>query len=267
MGVSVQNSIPQLKNGIKIHKTAVKGSMNYYHVKAVDRADILVTLNVEGMGDSDLYANPGKFNFPTSSKYYRKSNGMSDDEITFTQEDHDKNFPDKKSEVWYTIGVYTFSACDFDLLSLQNKFKIVKAYSSQLYTLTTSKTDPVVFEFPSSSYTLEKLIFQFWSDTSNLEVFVSKYSKDDDYNASNDEIDNPLLRNIPSFSNNLYSFKSSVLGKVTRSSIPVDNKGRRVSYLVALYPIGEEKAKISFFRYDNETEMKLGNHSTVKEKL
>lgn len=267
MGVSIQNSIPLLKDGVKIHKRAIKGSMSFYHLKVTSRNDVLVTLNVEGMGDSDLFVNPGKFNFPSSSTYFKRSNGLSDDELTLTEADHDKNFPDKSKEVWYTIGVYTFNTCDFDLLTLQNKYKIVKSYSGQIYTLPTTHLDPVIFEFHAGSYSLEQFDIMYWSDSSNVEVFVTKYSKDDDLNVAKDEIDNPMLRNIPSFQNKLYAFNSSVVGKVTRSQIPVDNSCKRCYYLVGIYPVGSQKAKVSFFRYEDESVMKLSNHSTVKEIL
>ncbi len=146
IGVLVQNSIPTLTEGVKIHKRSMKGSMSYYHVQVIERQDILITLNIQGsIGDSDLFVNPGKFNFPKLNNSFKNSNSMSDDEVTLTKEDHDLNFPDKTKEVWYTIGVFTFDNCEFDLLTLSSKFKVVKPYSGQLFSLNTSNKSPLVF--------------------------------------------------------------------------------------------------------------------------
>jgi hypothetical protein len=154
MGVSIQNSIPVLQDGVKVHKRALKGSISFYHLKVQNYNDILLTLNVEGLGDSDIYVNPGKYNFPSSDNYFKRSNGLSDDELTLTKQDHIKNFGEQKNGVdqWYTVGIYTFNTCDFDLLVLQNKYKVIKSYPGKLYTLTASRQDPVIFEFKTSSY-------------------------------------------------------------------------------------------------------------------
>lgn len=268
MGVSIQNSISELKNGINIHKRAHKGSMNFYHLRVVNYYNMLVTLNVEGMGDSDLYVNPGKFSFPTSSDYYKKSIGMYDDELTLTKEDHEKNFGKiVKKEVWYTVGIYTFSTCDYDLLALQNKYKVVKAYGGKLYSLTTKLNEPVVFKFYAGSFAVDQHEFMLWSDSSNLEVFISKYSMDDDLNPDTDEIDNPLIRNIPTYKNHLYTFRTSLLGRALRKQVPVDNNCKHCYYLLSIYPYQSTHSKVNFFRWSNGSIMKLKNYSTIKEIL
>jgi hypothetical protein len=100
----------------------------------------------------------------------------------------------------------------------------------------------------------------YWSDSSNIEVFVTKYSKNNDYNAKTDEFESPLLKAIPTFSNALFKFTNSLVGRVTRNSLPVNNECKKCNYLVAIYPLGSDKAKVNFFRFDNENEMKLKNH-------
>jgi len=120
--------------------------MNYFHVHVVNREEILLTLNVQTSGDSDIFVNPGKYNFPSTHEFYRKSNSASDDELTLTKEDHDKNFPETSQEIWYTIGIYTFTACEFELLSLLNKFKIIHTETNKIYSLVTKSDAPVVFE-------------------------------------------------------------------------------------------------------------------------
>lgn len=235
MGVMAQNSIVELKSGVKVRKLGIKGQMNYYHVHVPNREEILLTLNVQTSGDSDIFVNPGKFNFPSTQEFYRRSNSAADDELTLTKEDHDKNYPNPATDVWYTVGIYTFTACEFELLSLFNKFKVIHTETNKLYSFVTKSDNPVIFEMVPGvdQFQIDVL---FWSDTSLLNLYVTRYNKDDDFNQELGKIDNPLLRNIPKHDKKYFEVKSQIIGTSVRASIPLDFLCQKCYYLVGVYP-------------------------------
>lgn len=55
VGVTATSSVAELTTGVTKHEVGEKGSWTYYTYIANTNEDILVTLNVDGAGDSDLY--------------------------------------------------------------------------------------------------------------------------------------------------------------------------------------------------------------------
>lgn len=272
VGITATSSVAELTTGVAKHEIGEKGSWTYYTYIANSDDEILVTLNVDGAGDSDLYINPGYHNYPTLEKYFRKSNEYADDEITLTKKDHQEalklveKLNDQKmytsSIIPYTIGVYTFQKNTYDLLVLANSARVIKAYSGKKFKLSTSKESPLIFQIPNLTY-LDNIKLVYWSDNSLIDAYVSVYSKKDDLDSQN-KLQNPLLANIPTPTNYTIKDSSISMGFAKRIDIPTKvNNCDQCMFLVALYPRGASSAKVNFLPYYENSPIQLTGEETI----
>ena len=117
---------------------------------------------------------------------------------------------------------------------------------------------------------LDQTFFEvlFWSDTSLINLYVSRYQKDDDFNSELGKIDNPLLRNIPRHDRKILEVKSQIIGTSVRATIPLDPQCPKCNYLVGVYPQSEAKAKFSLMKIQPDLGwLTIRNNDTLKIKM
>lgn len=271
LGIKVSSEVEYLLPHELIHKKGVKGNFKYFLVEADTNDTLLISLNVDGEGDADLYINPGKYNYTSQDNYFKKSAGLSDDEITLTVEDHKEVFSINKVlplRGYYTIGVYVYRDCEYDIIAVRGK-KIIRANYGDKFTLQTSREEPLIFEISNPSYR-KTIDYIFWSDETLITAFVNTYS------LVNDTIDektgnyrNGLLESIPTIEKNIMSFSTEAIGEPKRVEMKTLANCDSCSFLVALYPkdLSIDKSLVHFMMFSEYSTIRLKSGEIVKHVL
>lgn len=282
LGIKISSEIEYLLPHELRHKKGFKGTFTYFMVEADLNDSLLISCNVDGEGDADLYINPGKYNYTAMDNYYKKSTGLSDDEITLTVEDHRVSFApqsddDSEDEVeegkqvalpktgYYTIGVYVYRDCEYDVIALKG-MRVIKTYSGDKFTQRTTLDNPLIFEIENSFYQTN-VDFIYWSDETLVSVFISKYSmKNDTYDEKTGKYTNELFQKLPSFLSYELTDSSKVVGKARRFSIPSKSVCEDCNYLVSIYPkdLNTNSSLIHFVRFANYSTVSLKSGEVMK---
>lgn len=241
--------ITELKTSRSFFANSEKNHFHYYILETNINDDLLLTLNVEGEGDADLFVRKGKYQFPQLSNSDFTSQQISDDELTLTSEDHKTQTADSDGNVWYTIGVYSYQNLSYTLLALRNIAKIITAHRNTIYSLTTSNEKPVIFEV-GATYDKSEMEVLFWSDESQVTIYQNSYNKDDDTaidSVTSKEVKvNPLLQSIPNERQYQLTATSQLIGRAQKFTFKPKEDCDKCAYLIAVYPAQQNGQPVNF---------------------